>query len=406
MYDGPDFDYDILDVVHLLRLHKRRGNYYDCPFCGDTKGRLNINPAKNVFRCNRCDISGGMLKLYAELHHVTLSEANREIREALNKGEYRQVRQVRVQEEKEEPVQSKLASLDERHRTYTELLDRLPLYSVHRENLISRGLTIEQIKERRYRSVPMYGLHKIAEMLQESGCVLEGVPGFYRDTEERWTLNFKTKNSGFLVPVESMDGKIQACQIRLDHPRDNNKYLWFSSAGYPNGVSSGSPVHVIGDLDTEKVYLTEGGLKGSIAHYLSGHTFICLAGVNMYRSLRPVLEEFQQRQMKCLYEAFDMDKKLKTDCDGHYHKCNLCTEKGTPDYCRYKAEKRRIIQNACGKVYGICQELSLPVSRMVWDQDAQGNWKGEIKGIDDYYYARRAAQSAPLPTEKGAKSEL
>ena len=126
----------------------------------------------------------------------------------------------------------------------------------------------------------------------------------------------------------------------------------------------------------------------------------------MYRSLRPVLEEFQQRQMKCLYEAFDMDKKLKTDCDGHYHKCNLCTEKGTPDYCRYKAEKRRIIQNACGKVYGICQELSLPVSRMVWDQDAQGNWKGEIKGIDDYYYARRAAQSAPLPTEKGAKSEL
>ncbi len=100
-----------------------------------------------------------------------------------------------------------------------------------------------------------------------------------------------------------------------------------------------------------------------------------------------------------------MDKKLKTDCDGHYHKCNLCTEKGTPDYCRYKAEKRRIIQNACGKVYGICQELSLPVSRMVWDQDAQGNWKGEIKGIDDYYYARRAAQSAPLPTEKGAKSD-
>ena len=100
---------------------------------------------------------------------MTLSEANREIREALNRGEYRQVRQTRVQEEKEEPVQSNLASLDERHRTYTELLDQLPLYSIHRENLISRGLTIEQIKERRYRSVPMYGLHKIAETLQERG---------------------------------------------------------------------------------------------------------------------------------------------------------------------------------------------------------------------------------------------
>ena len=59
MYDMTGFDYDITDVANLLRLHKRRGNYYDCPFCGDTKGRLNINPAKNVFRCNRCDKSGG-----------------------------------------------------------------------------------------------------------------------------------------------------------------------------------------------------------------------------------------------------------------------------------------------------------------------------------------------------------
>ena len=71
MYDMTGFDYDITDVANLLRLHKRRGNYYDCPFCGDTKGRLNINPAKNVFRCNRCDKSGGMLQLYADLHNLT-----------------------------------------------------------------------------------------------------------------------------------------------------------------------------------------------------------------------------------------------------------------------------------------------------------------------------------------------
>ena len=99
-----------------------------------------------------------------------------------------------------------------------------------------------------------------------------------------------------------------------------------------------------------------------------------------------------------------MDKKLKTDCDKHYHKCSVCSEKGTPENCPYKVEKRRIIQNACGKVYGICQELSLPVSRMVWDQDADGNWKGKIKGIDDYYYAKRAAQTAPLQKQKGVET--
>lgn len=110
MYDMSGFDYGIEDVVHLLRLNKRRGNYYDCPFCGDTKGRLNINTAKNVYRCNRCDASGGMLKLYAELHNLTLREANMEIREALGKGEYREAVKIRKQEpEKKEPEQSELA---------------------------------------------------------------------------------------------------------------------------------------------------------------------------------------------------------------------------------------------------------------------------------------------------------
>lgn len=84
-YDMSGFDYGILDVVQVLHLRKRRGNYYDCPFCGETHGKLNINVEKNVFRCNRCDASGGMLKLYADLHNVTLSEANQQIREALGK---------------------------------------------------------------------------------------------------------------------------------------------------------------------------------------------------------------------------------------------------------------------------------------------------------------------------------
>ena len=60
-YDMSGFDYGILDVVQVLHLRKRRGNYYDCPFCGETHGKLNINVEKNVFRCNRCDASGGML---------------------------------------------------------------------------------------------------------------------------------------------------------------------------------------------------------------------------------------------------------------------------------------------------------------------------------------------------------
>ena len=39
-YDMSGFDYGILDVVQVLHLRKRRGNYYDCPFCGETHGKL------------------------------------------------------------------------------------------------------------------------------------------------------------------------------------------------------------------------------------------------------------------------------------------------------------------------------------------------------------------------------
>ena len=65
--------------------------------------------------------------------------------------------------------------------------------------------------------------------------------------------------------------------------------------------SSGSPVHVIGSLDAEQIYLTEGALKGTIAHYLSGDTFICVAGVNQYRNLKPVLETLKSRHLQHLY---------------------------------------------------------------------------------------------------------
>ena len=98
MYDMSGFSYDITDVVHLLQLRVRHKNSssmdVNCPFCGETKGKMNVNLQKNVFRCNRCDASGGMLELYGRLHGVSSAEANRQIREALGKGEYRTDYQV------------------------------------------------------------------------------------------------------------------------------------------------------------------------------------------------------------------------------------------------------------------------------------------------------------------------
>lgn len=52
-----DFPFSIVDVAYLLNLHIRHKNAasldVDCPFCGEKKGKLNLNTKKNVFKCNR-----------------------------------------------------------------------------------------------------------------------------------------------------------------------------------------------------------------------------------------------------------------------------------------------------------------------------------------------------------------
>lgn len=84
----PDeFPFNIMDVVELLRLRVRRQQsnsvYVDCPFCGDRRGKMNVNFVKNVWRCNYCGEHGGMLGLYARLNNTTTSDAYWEIAEAL-----------------------------------------------------------------------------------------------------------------------------------------------------------------------------------------------------------------------------------------------------------------------------------------------------------------------------------
>ena len=53
-----DFPFTIREVAYLLNLRIRHKNAVsldaDCPFCGETKGKLNLNLKKNVFKCNRC----------------------------------------------------------------------------------------------------------------------------------------------------------------------------------------------------------------------------------------------------------------------------------------------------------------------------------------------------------------
>ena len=61
------------------------------------------------------------------------------------------------------------------------MLNMLNLTKEHRQHHREvRGLTDEQIDKLQYRSTPpFYSSKKIARVLREKGCTLEGVPGFY-----------------------------------------------------------------------------------------------------------------------------------------------------------------------------------------------------------------------------------
>ena len=84
---SSQFPFHITDIAALLRLNiRRRGPdflYVDCPLCGDHRGKLYLKTSRDVWHCNYCQESGGMLALYAKVYGISNADAYREICEAL-----------------------------------------------------------------------------------------------------------------------------------------------------------------------------------------------------------------------------------------------------------------------------------------------------------------------------------
>lgn len=379
----PDFPFGIMDVAQLLGLRIRRRQadsaYVDCPFCGDKRGKMNLNLAKNVWRCNYCGAHGGMLALYAQARNTTNSDAYREICESLLVGDTGWGSETNgkmagagasLQEPSpsgqppDAPPQSSLASPQQIHQTLSLLFRMLPLTPRHRAHLRSekRGLTDEQIDRLGFRSTPPYYLCRpLTERLIAQGCTVQGVPGFYQDKQGRWTVAFCTRTAGILIPAVGLDGLLCGAQILLDIPIKNKgdpsdkpgaKYIWLSSAAKPMGASSGSPVHFVGDPFARVVYVTEGLLKADIAYCLMHRSFAAIAGANNVQRLDAVFKLLAQNGTELIVEAHDMDKYS-----------NKMTAKGSSEICR------------------LARKNGLECQRLTWNPN--------YKGIDDWQLALR-----------------
>ena len=366
-----DFPFTIMDIATLLRLNVRRRSggsvYVDCPFCGDHRGKMNINMVKNVWRCNYCNESGGMLALYAKAQGISNSEAYREICEILQtEGFAPEYASPAAVVESEKP-QSERASIREVHQTYSMLLAMLPLLPAHREHLrIQRGLSSEQIEQFGFKSTPPpYLCRSLAERLEKQGCTLQGVPGFYQDDYGRWTIKFYRRTAGILIPIRGLDGLIHGMQIRLDHPikdpddppdKVGTKYLWLSSTGKTMGTTSGSPVHFIGDPCARVVYVIEGGLKAYICHALMNRTFVATAGANNVSQLDSVFDFLRKNGTEEIIEAADMDKYRNT-----------------------------MVEQGASKIYLMAKQHGLKCRRLTWNPN--------YKGMDDWQLAVHRQQN-------------
>lgn len=400
-----DFPFTIREVAELCGLKSGMERYPDrvsidinCPFCGGKK-KMNLNLKKDVFGCNRCGIKGGMLALYGETFGVDSQTAYAEILAKLGKEPVREPgshctapEDIRTERDQVQGVSDQV-----KDKAYASLLSMLPLSDTHKGKLLERGLTEAQIEQNGYRSTPVFGFRRITERVLESGCRVEGVPGFHTDPEGRWTIHFSQKSSGILIPIRNIDGRITGMQIRLDRPYDGRKYVWLSSVNFPNGASSGSPVHLAGKAGDRAVYVTEGALKGDIAHAISGKTFVCVPGVNQYVNLEPFLRKMKELGSRQVYDAYDMDKFLRPVCRGDYNdKCRFCDRYGKKqEYgtaaCEKKQIKRENIQRGCRKLAEMCRRLGLPERMLVWDTDEHGEWAERVKGVDDYLVSLQKA---------------
>lgn len=329
----------ITDIIPLIGIpgptNGRPVYNISCPCCDDNprKKHLNINLNKDVFCCPRCHFSGGVFDLYSYYAGVDRKIAREVMMEKLglkdsgssyegnnNKRERRTITKPILQE-----IELPLTDIDARHETYAALLGKLSLASDHRANLLSRGLTDEQIRTFGYKTMPVVGFSALAKQLQAEGYYLGGVPGFYHTKDGGWT--FIQERRGILIPARDQDGKIQGLQIRLDKIK-KGKFRWISSIGKQDGCKAEGWTHMIGS-PKPTVLLTEGPLKADVIHYITGQSVIAVPGVNSLKHLKETLEYVQSQGTTKIMTCFDMDYLKNPHVrDGYYNLANILAEVG------------------------------------------------------------------------------
>ncbi|MCL2637316.1 MAG: DUF3854 domain-containing protein, partial [Oscillospiraceae bacterium] len=266
-----------------------------CPFCNDRKYRMYLSRERDnpTYYCHNCGTGGNAVTLYARIFGLATKDSYLALMNNPNVA--------KIQNDYIKPQSHELKPLEQRHAIYLELLEMLSLKDEHRKNLRERGLSEKLIEGNMYRSMPDdYKREEIASRLADR-YDLTGMPGFFTKNC-RWKLYGKP---GILIPVCTKDNLIQGLQVRLDDVSDK-KFRWLSTNGFENGTKIYGFMHMVGDITSDTLYITEGPLKADVASYLAGGAlFVGLTGVKAVGQLAELIRSVNPRR---IVECIDMDK--------------------------------------------------------------------------------------------------
>jgi hypothetical protein len=209
-------------------------------------------------------------------------------------------------------VETERADTDRCDAVYSALLESLELTDAHGSHLLdARGLSDTTIAYKLYASVPP-AIKAQAVCLELSHKFdLRGIPGFYKQ-DGLWRLRYY--GHGFYVPYRDAQGRITGMQVRLDEGEP--RYKWLSSAGKPEGVTSGAPCHFAKpDLVKQSgfAFITEGALKADRIAEFTENACVGIAGVTSFKGtfgaeLREALPELRTVEI-----VYDIDWKEKPE---------------------------------------------------------------------------------------------
>lgn len=334
----------------------RGTRYTQCPE-SDHKDSYKIRLSDDGFSCIRCGTGGNVPSLFMHLvqHERNVSsgtEAARIMHQILDGDSPSLPARPKEVVESAAPEKTyEAADIEVRDRTYRTLLELLPLNSDHRSALRARGLSDEDIRSLGYKSSPR-NPDQICKTLLQKGCILEGVPGFYKNDAGKWTLNVY---GGILIPFRNAKGQIQFFQVRTDRASNGKRYFAVSSKDMEEGTGAKTWVHIHKGKSPEwwkNVCITEGALKADVASCLTGETFIAVAGVGNVGDLPRALCDLAYLGLEKVTLCYDMDK-----------------------------DKNRNVVNGENKIKRMLSPEYLDIPYEVC------TWPGEYKGIDDYLYA-------------------